>query len=196
VFSAETDLLFNFMWLPDEDDKQAAVANYELAEGRPEPGDRILVDEGTLVVAKMGEGPEGGGPEPLWITTTKRVQFNHSFTNAQLALMMCALGYADAAAELLACCALHGQNPGVGHGGTDFPGVSPPVPAPVPAPATAAGAPGPSAGAPGQAGAAAQTRPGGLVQDAVGIWGRAMREWAQAMERGAGGAGNNRGGGN
>ena len=95
-FSAQTELVFEFMWVPDKKHPQAAVANFELAPGRPLPNDRILVDEGTLVVSKVKQ-------HSLRIITTKRVQFSHPFLTDQVGLIMCALGYADVTAGLLAC---------------------------------------------------------------------------------------------
>jgi hypothetical protein len=170
-FWAETELMFNFMWVPKKKNAEAAVANYELAEGRPQPSDRILVDEGTLVVAKLDGGPS------LLITTTKRIKFTYPFSSEALALIMCALGYADVAGDLLACAATRGKD--VGAGGTDVPGVG------VTAAATRAGG-GDAARSPGGSG---QTRPGGLVQDTVDIWTRALRDSARALERGAGWSG-------
>jgi hypothetical protein len=173
-FWAETELLFNFMWLPDKQNPEAAVANYELAEGRPLPNDRIRVDEGTLVVAKVDGGPS------LLITTTKRIMFNYPFVSEALALIMCALGYADVSGDLLACAASRGKDVGdVAAIGTDFPGVS----------ATAATArasrrrAGSSPRGPGQA------PTGGLIQDMMDIWAGALHDGARALERGVGGAG-------
>ena len=165
-FWAETDLLFNFMWVPDKRKAKAAVANYELA-GKPGPNDRILVDEGTLVVSKLGGGK-------LRVTTTKRIKFGRAFPSGAIALIMCAFGYGDIAGGLLACAAASGKDP---NGGTDFPGVPPTAPAPT-------GSPG--SGGPSGAG---QTGAGGLVQDALDIWARALREGTTALARGVGGAG-------
>jgi hypothetical protein len=170
-FWAETELLFNFMWLPDKQNPEAAVANYELAEGRPLPNDRIRVDEGTLVVAKVDGGPS------LLITTTKRVKFSYPFVSEALSLIMCALGYADVAGDLLACAAKHGKDPGAA--GTDFPGVRP----------TAATAGAGARAAARSPVASGPTRAGGLLQDTMDIWARALRDSARALERGVGGSG-------
>ncbi|MCW3030314.1 MAG: hypothetical protein JWM66_447 [Solirubrobacterales bacterium] len=170
-FWAETELLFNFMWLPDKQNAEAAVANYELAEGRQPRDGRILVDEGTLVVAKVDGGPS------LLITTTKRVKFSYPFVSEALSLIMCALGYADVAGDLLACAAKHGKDPGAA--GTDFPGVRPTA-------ATAGAGAGAAARSPVASG---PTRAGGLLQDTMDIWARALRDSARALERGVGGSG-------
>jgi hypothetical protein len=177
-FWAETELLFNFMWLPDKQNAEAAVANYELAEGRPLPNDRILVDEGTLVVAKVGDGPS------LLITTTKRIKFSYPFVSEALALIMCALGYADVSGDLLACAArrgkdVKGKRRRAAVMGTDFPGVSA-------AAATARASRTQAGGSPRGPG---QTRAGGLVGDIMDIWAGALQDGARALERSAGGAG-------
>jgi hypothetical protein len=173
-FWAETELLFNFMWLPDKENPEAAVANYELAKGRPLPNDRIRVDEGTLVVAKVDGGPS------LLITTTKRIMFNYPFVSEALALIMCALGYADVSGDLLACAAACGKDVGdVAAMGTDFPGVS----------ATAATATASRRQAGSWPRGPGQPRAGGLVQDMMDIWAGALQDGARALERSVGGVG-------
>jgi hypothetical protein len=117
AFFAETELEFNFMWLPDATNPVVALTNYQLSSGRPHPGDLIVVDEGSLLVAKTGPGQT-----PLRITTTKRIMFSRQFTSKELAIIMCAFGYADAVADLL-CCAASGSQPG-----TAFPGIAPASP--------------------------------------------------------------------
>jgi hypothetical protein len=169
-FWAETELLFDFMWLPNKAEARAAVANYELAPERPQPGDRILVDEGTLLVEKL----DNGAKPPLKITTTKRVKFNYPFMTEALALVICALGYADTSGSLLCCAARSGKD----FTGTDFPGVAPTA-HPQPSAAGAAGTPS----------GRGQMLGGGLVEDACDIWARSLRDWASAIERGGGGAG-------
>jgi len=100
IFTAETELDFEFEWLPDSANQQAALTNYRLAPGRPRPGDLIRVDEGSLVVEKTG-----AGPRPLRVTTTKRIQFTYPFSSQALAMIMCALGYTDVVGNLLCCAA-------------------------------------------------------------------------------------------
>ena len=95
AFWAETELEFEFGSL-----SEAVFTNYRLSKGRPLAGDRILLDEGSLVVAKVGPGER-----PLLITTTKRIQFSHAFSSEALAIIACALGYADVVGELLNCAA-------------------------------------------------------------------------------------------
>ena len=181
-FWAETELLFEFMWLPDKDNPEAVLTNYQLAAGRPLPNDPIVVDEGSLLVAKVDEGQR-----PLRITTTKRIKFSYPFMTEAIPLVMCALGYADVAGGLLCCAATRGVDLGdQGAVVTDFPG----------APATAVAmdaATRPSAAyAAGSPSGYGQTRPGGLVQDMVDIWARSLRDWAGVLERGAGRAGQGR----
>jgi hypothetical protein len=178
AFRAETELDFNFMWLPEGAtvaNAEAALTNYQLAEGRPWPGDLIRVDEGSLVVARIGPGPKR-----LMITTTKRIQFSFPFSSQALAIIMCALGYADVVGDLLYCAA---SNAGAPDAGTEFPG------APVPAPAAGA--------VPRSAHRTQACSPGGecpnaasqLVQDMASIWARVLREGATAVERGTRGTG-------
>lgn len=177
-FWAETDLLFNFMWLPDKVKPEVALTNYQLADGRPLPHDLIRVDEGTLVVSKVGEGQR-----PLRITTTKRIKFSYPFISEALAVMMCAFGYADVAGDLLCCAATRGRDPGDKAAvGTDFPGVSPTAAAPDSATGSATGYAATSPGGYGQGPL------GGLVQDMVDIWTGVLRDGAAAIERGVGGA--------
>jgi hypothetical protein len=172
-FWARTDLLFNFVWVPNKDKPVAAIANYELAPGRPLPHDRIVVDEGTLVVSKRDKSTNR-----LRIRTTKRIKFSYPFPSGALALIMCALGYADLSANLLACAAINGQpvakalkagkDPGVVLGvGHEFPGVAADV--------ATVGAGGAGEYGPGSA--------AGLARDAVDWWARALRGGASAVER-------------
>ena len=184
VFRAETHLLFNFMWIPTKEEAQAAVANYELADWPPHRNDLIQVDEGSLVVSRLDWMPRPlGGPQPggaaavdghekLRITTTKRIKFNYPFSSQALALIVCPLGWLDAGAQLVACAAEKGA--GVG-GGTDFDGE----------PATAAIKPR------GERAASSPGAPlgtlGGLCQEGVDIWARALRDGAAVLERHRGG---------
>ena len=115
AFTAETELDFEFRWLGQKaKPPKGALTAYRLAPGRPEPGDLIRVDEGSLVVEKIR-----AGQRPLMITTTKRIQFSYPFSSEALATIMCALGYTEAVAELL-CCAASGSK----KGGNPFPGGS------------------------------------------------------------------------
>jgi hypothetical protein len=190
LFRAETRLLFNFMWIPAAgQDAQAAVANYELAE-QPSGNDLIQVDEGSLVVSRLDrrtkpdegsdldEGSGQAGAEWLRITTTKRIRFNYPFSSRAIALFVCALGWLDTGARLVACAA----EKGVGVGAVPFPGESA-TDALKPRTARAAG----SAGSP--PGSAAGP-PGSLIdlcQEGVDIWARALRDGAAALERHGGG---------
>ncbi len=120
-FNAEAELDFVFWTLPNKSAPQVAITNYQLSHGRPKKGDLILVDEGTLVVAKTG-----GGQSPLAITTTKRIQFDHGFSAAALALIMCAFGYAETASDLLCCAARKQAAAAKGKTvGADFPSIEP-----------------------------------------------------------------------
>ena len=165
-FWAETELVFDFMWIPNEEDARAAVANYQLAPERPLENDRILVDEGTLLVEKSDEDDTA-----LNVTTTKRVKFSYPFMTEALPLIICALGYADMSGGLLCCAARFGKK----FEGTKFPGIPPSTSAPG-QPRTVAGGP---RSRPGQPPA------GVFAQDAIDHWARCMREWTTAIERGA-----------
>lgn len=176
AFRAETELDFNFAFLPEGAkvaDAEAAIANYQLAEGRPTADDLIRVDEGTVVVARSAPGSKR-----LLITTTKRIQFNYPFSSEALATMMCALGYADVAGNLLSCCA---RNAGKPKAGTKFQAGEPrPRSAsPPPAPRTRSGTPG---GGPGKTA-------GQMMQDMAGTYARVLREGATAVGRGTRGTG-------
>jgi hypothetical protein len=183
LFRAETRLLFNFMWIPTEEHALAVVANYELADQPPRQKDLIQVDEGSLLVSRLDRpGPDGGskrdarsdvdGPEKLRITTTKRIKFNYPFSSQAIALMVCALGWLDTGAQLVACAAAEG----VGMwGGTPFPGES----TTDAMKARSERADSPSGGPPGSL--------GDLCQEGVDIWARALRDGAAALERHGGG---------
>ncbi len=182
------------MWVPEEHGAKAAVANYRFAEGRPKPGDRIQVDEGTLVVSRVEEDApdqrEGWGEAPfagtqdgelrrdvIRITTTKRVKFSYPFATEALAMVVCALGYADVSGELLACAASHGVRMGPG---SNFPGVASNEATGKKGKKKRAGA---SAGAPG---GGEQADAGGLFEEAAEVWIRALRDGAKVLERGLG----------
>jgi hypothetical protein len=173
-FWAETELLFTFIWVPDRETAEVAIANYELAD-TPKQGAPILVDEGTIAVAKVD-----GDKTKLRVTTTKRIKFSHPFMFEAIPIIMCAFGYADVAGGLLTCAAKYGKDVETAPAGTTFPG----VPASIPAQPAAGARPGyAAAGAPGGFG---QTGAGGLFQDMVNIWARALRDSAAAFERSAG----------
>jgi hypothetical protein len=176
LFWAETDLLFNFMWLPEKKGAEAALANYQLANGRPLPNDLIRVDEGTLLVAKVN-----GSANHLRITTTKRIQFNYPFSSQVLVMIMCALGYADVAGSLACCTARQGKDPTDSQGQPlpQFPGVSPTA-------VTAAARPAARTAGSGLPSGFAQTNLGAVVQDTAGIWARTIRDCAATLESGAG----------
>jgi hypothetical protein len=117
--SAELDFRFY------KSQREASV-DYVLAEGHPVPGDDVVVDEGSLTVEDVGAA--------IRVETTKRVRFSHAFSGESLALIMCALGYADIVAEFVFNCAALGRRPKTrfpdeagedtaGHGG-DHPGDS------------------------------------------------------------------------
>jgi hypothetical protein len=164
-FWAETELLVNFMSVSDSRTGEAAIANYKLAK-TPAKSDFILVDEGSLVVAKAPRA------NTLRITSTKRIKFSRQFPTGWFAMTMCALGYGEAAADLIACAAGQGVDPPPG---TDFPGVPPPLGGGV-QPAGPRGRPG-------------QAPVGGLVQEVADIWARAIRDGAAALDRNLGGGG-------
>jgi hypothetical protein len=179
-FNAETELDFVFRTLPNEQTPEVAITNYQLSHGQPKPGDLILVDEGTLVVAKTE-----GGQSPLLITTTKRIQFDHGFSAAALALIMCAFGYADTAGDLLCCAASNVDAAAKGKKvGTAFPGIAPQVPA-------SGGQARPRRAAPKAKAKATEQREASasnladIFQDSANMWASLLRGSAKALERGA-----------
>src|SRR5271165_584764 len=188
AFTAETELDFELNWLPDKAGTKGALMQYWLAPGRPQPGDVIRVDEGSLVVEKTGDRQR-----PLRITTTKRIQFSYPFSSQALATIMCALGYAEVASDLL-CCAASGSK----QGGTNFGG----TPANLGNGTASAGSPGNVAAAISDCIEECATAAGDwskrvaegpytadeLVQDMASTWARVLRKGAAAVTPGATGA--------
>jgi hypothetical protein len=74
-------------------DGVVAVAEYQLPGGQAQPGE-VLVDEGSLVVRQLAD-------KQLAVTTTKRVLFDRVFDGRAIALVMCALGYAEVAHDFV-----------------------------------------------------------------------------------------------
>jgi hypothetical protein len=74
-------------------DGRVAVAEYQLPGGQAQPGN-VLVDEGSLVVRELAA-------KKLAVTTTKRVLFDRVFDGRAIALVMCALGYAEVAHDFV-----------------------------------------------------------------------------------------------
>jgi hypothetical protein len=93
----------------------SAVVSYRLANGYANP--RVKVDEGWLSVTKSA----GGGIE---VETCKRIRFDHPFGGESLGMVMCALGYGEAAQHLVLDCAHDSRDDP--NAGTDFPGTEPP----------------------------------------------------------------------
>jgi hypothetical protein len=162
-FWAETELLFNFMWIPEKDGAEAAVANYRLVPDPRKNDGRIVLDEGTLVLATMQD------PDKLLVTTTKRVRFSREFVPGAIAVVACAFGYGDLSNGMMERAARGG--------GSKFPGVA------VNGAPAAAGA---RAG--GRRGGSGQGAAGGFVQEGADIAIRAIRDWANLLET-VGGAG-------
>jgi hypothetical protein len=108
VWTLEVCLEFQLLDLPGG----GALVTYRLCEGRPEPGDVVLVDEGSLAVFEQGG--------QVCVHTTKRIRFDHAFDGPSLAMLMCALGYGSVAEDLVFSCAA-GSGEGAA-GSTAFPG--------------------------------------------------------------------------
>jgi len=165
-FRAETELLFNFMWIPEKGgNAAAAVANYRLVPDPRYKDDQIVLDEGTLVVADVK------GTNKLLVTTTKRVRFNGKFVPGAIAVMACAFGYGDLSNGMMELATR-------GVGGTDFPGVA----------VNAAPAAGGAQAGGRRRGGSGRGAAGGLVQEGADIAIRAIRDWADLLET-VGGAG-------
>jgi hypothetical protein len=90
-----------------------AAAEYGMSPGMPNP--YVAVDEGMLMVEQIGVGGGVAGADKLRVTTTKRVRFNGPFSGEQLAVIMCATGYAAVAEDFVFNCAALGAE------GTPFP---------------------------------------------------------------------------
>ena len=156
-FWAETELLFNFMWIPERNGAQAAVANYRLVPDPRYNDDFIVLDEGTLVIAATNDA------DKLLVTTTKRVRFSREFVPGAIAVMACAFGYGDLSNGMMERAAEGG--------GSNFPGVA------VNGPPAASGA-----RASGLRGGSGQGAAGGFVQEGTDIAIRAIRDWANLLE--------------
>jgi hypothetical protein len=74
-----------------------ARVSYNLSPDHTPADPQIVVDQGWLTVTRTSTGIE--------VETLKRVKFNHTFTGPMLAAMMCPLGYATAAHDLVFNCA-------------------------------------------------------------------------------------------
>lgn len=106
---AETYLEFSFIKTAD-----SARVSYLLSSTYAPPHPQVVIDQGWLTVRRVGAGIE--------VETLKRVKFTYGFTGPMLAAMMCALGYAQAAHDLVFNCA-HDCD---GTAGTDFPAAANP----------------------------------------------------------------------
>ena len=176
-FYAETELDFNFWSIPQKE-PVVAIANYQLSKGRPRKGDLILVDEGTLVVAKTGTGQR-----PVRVTTTKRIEFDWPFSSQVLAVMMCASGYGELAGDLFCCAA--SKAAAEGKKIPAFPGEPPPQNAGAAAPRASRRSPVEPTTTRAVAGAdsAAAAAASNLVDCGAKFWARALRDCAHAIER-------------
>lgn len=92
VWSVDAYLVFETGRTPD-----AAWVNYDLADGVAVANPQILVDRGYLIVRRR----PGGG---VVVDTVKEIAFAPPFSNAVLAAIMCPLGYAHAAEDLVLDC--------------------------------------------------------------------------------------------
>jgi hypothetical protein len=176
TISAELD--FKFTQLPG-----LAIAEYQLHEGHPKPGDAVLVDEGSLVVHELGGGESR-------VITTKRVRFDYPFSVEALALIMCALGYASLVEDLVFTCAALKEKKG-----TAFPGTGTEPTRTVPKPKHPADEIGDrlkacvdhyaeTARAASEKTAAGTYTADALAQDIAQMWVRAAREWSDLVQLG------------
>lgn len=167
-WTVQAALDFSFRSLPG-----AAVAEYQLSQGHPKEGDDVVVDEGSLVVHRVAT--DAG--DVLKVTTTKRVRFSerHAFNGVSLAMLMCALGYADVAADLVYSCAKADPD----HPGIPFPGREP-------AAAEAGQAQGQARG-PAPKGAPEDLSPmiRSLADEATAAFKRCVDDWAEAAQASA-----------
>jgi hypothetical protein len=97
-FTIEADLDFSFRKVGNS----LAITSYQMSAGHPDANDRVVVDEGSLLVRRAGTGAAAR----IQVTTTKRVRFDHPFSGEALAMIMCALGYASVVEDLVFTCAL------------------------------------------------------------------------------------------
>jgi hypothetical protein len=181
VWTIQAELDFKFRRLQDPD---VAITEYELSKGVPQP--HVVVDEGSLVVQRIGDAPP-----KLRVTTTKRVRFSHAFSGEALALMMCALGYAYVVEDLLFTCALGDAE------GTPFPEEERSRQAPSPGPFIETTATAVKACVDDCAEAVKDRsdkiargsyKADSLVRDVASVWARMLREGATALDLGIRGA--------
>jgi hypothetical protein len=188
AWTIEAYLDFGFFNIPC----QLAVAEYDLTKPHPLPTDDVVVDGGSLAVREIGSP----AAPAINVKTTKRIKFNRPFDGPALALMMCALGYASVAEDLVFTCAALGDD----QAGTAFPGAAAP----------AAAGPGPigvvgeweklmktcldecvdAAQASSKKMAQGEYTADDLVKDAAAMWARAIREGAKGVDLAARGAQN------
>ncbi|HEY1737831.1 MAG TPA: hypothetical protein VGI86_03935, partial [Acidimicrobiia bacterium] len=91
-----------------------ARVSYQLDPSHPNK--LIDVDEGSLSVQQIGN--------TVRVDTVKRIRFTYPFNGPSLAMVMCALGYANIAEKLVLDCAV--QNADSVSAGSRFPGTNPP----------------------------------------------------------------------
>ncbi|HEX6712688.1 MAG TPA: hypothetical protein VF066_04855 [Thermoleophilaceae bacterium] len=185
AWTIEAYLDFRYFNIPG----QVAIAAYGLTEPHPLPGDDVVVDGGSLIVREIGTP----AAPAIRVKTTKRIRFNRPFDGLALALMMCPLGYASVAEDLVFTCAALGD----GQAGTAFPGAA--------AKAAAPGAGGfagewealvkagldecvDNAQASSKKMADGSYTPDDFVKDMAAMWSRAVRDGAKAFDLAARGA--------
>jgi hypothetical protein len=107
AWTIEAELDFAFTHEPD-----FGSAEYRMSPGVAQPD--VLVDEGSLIVRQVEPGR-------LAVVTTKRILFDGPLSGRALAMVMCVIGYAYVAEDLVFTCAMGGgegiplpQDEGVG----------------------------------------------------------------------------------
>ena len=109
TWTAEAYLDFAFIHTAN-----GARVSYQLDPSHTNP--QIDVDEGSLSVQQIGN--------TVRVDTVKRIRFTYPFNGSSLAMVMCALGYANIAEKLVLDCAV--QNAHSASAGSRFPGTNPP----------------------------------------------------------------------
>ena len=92
LFTAQAILDFVF----DDDDDEWAITTYDLAPV-PQPRDGLLVDRGSLVVHRLGDG--------LHITTTKRLRLKGALNGEGLSIVACLFGWTGQGKRMMYNCA-------------------------------------------------------------------------------------------
>jgi hypothetical protein len=169
---------------------RVAATEYHLVPPHPDARDDVLVDAGVLEVEELSPAPASR----LRVTTTKRVYFTRDFPGPGMSIFMCIIGYAAVAEDFVLTCAIDPSRAGSDFNpdGRKVSGVRPPLGPVIKDCADEVAAMTKDclddlAAMARETAKKIDNRQYGaddLVQDAAGLWVKALREGAAALERG------------